>query len=107
MYAITWHLTNNDGFGEYGTYAGYKEDSGLTPVYQSFKDAGKIKAEGQYNKTATEMDDTVIFNTEADWNAYKVELDKLEWSNCTIEITAQGEVASVDDHAAVDHLTKY
>ena len=71
------------------------------------KDDGKIKAEGQYNKTATEMDDTVIFNTEADWNAYKVELDKLDWTNCTIEITAQGEVASVDDHAAVEHLTKY
>ena len=53
------------------------------------------------------MDDTVIFNTEADWNAYKVELDKLDWTNCTIEITAQGEVASVDDHAAVEHLTKY
>ena len=40
MYAITWHLTNADGFGEYGTFGGYKEDSGITPVYQSFKDDG-------------------------------------------------------------------
>jgi|TARA_B100000073_G_scaffold215768_1_gene179343 hypothetical protein len=107
MYAITWHLTNADGFGEYGTFAGYKEDSGITPVYQSFKDDGKIKAEGQYNKTATEMDDTVVFDSQADWNAYKAELDKLNWTNCTIEITDEREVGSVDDHPSAAHLTKY
>ena len=107
MYAITWHLTNTDGFGEYGSFAGYKEDSGITPVYQSFKDDGKIKSEGQYNKTATEMDDTMIFNSQADWNAYKAELDKLNWTNCTIEITDETEVESVDDHPSASHLTKY
>ena len=50
MYAITWHLTNADGFGEYGTFAGYKEDSGITPVYQSFKDAKSIEANNILNE---------------------------------------------------------
>ena len=42
MYAITWHLTNNDGFGEYGSWAGYNEDCGITPAYQDYRDNGKI-----------------------------------------------------------------
>lgn len=107
MYAITWHLTNDKGFGEYGNFAGYVEDSGITPVYQSFKDSGKIKAEGQYNKTSTEMDDTMIFNTKQDWDDYQVELNNLVWKNCTITIADEREIASVDDHSAAASLTKY
>ena len=107
MYAITWHLTNTDGFGEYGSWAGYVENSGITPVYQDYRDSGKIKAVGQYNKSATEMDDTIVFNTKADWDAYQVELGNLTWSNCDNTITNEGEFVDVDAHPASDSLTKF
>ena len=107
MYAITWHLTNNDGFSEYGSWAGYNEDCGITPAYQDYRDTGKIKAVGQYNKTSTEMDDTVIFRTKDDWTAYSSELNDLTWKNCTCTITSEGEFASVDDHPQAAQLTKF
>ena len=107
MYEITWHLTNTDGFGEYGSWAGYVEDCGITSVYQDYRDSGKIKAVGQYNKTATEMDDTIVFNTKADWDTYQAELNNLSWKNCVCDVTNEGEVASVDDHPQAASLTKF